>query len=332
MKKLFITGGTGFLGKYLLRNLVNSFDTIYVLSRKELPEEFNQFKNIILVRGDISSLQIINSKEDRDAIIENVTHVIHAAAFYDLTADHKTCFLNNVLGTKNIINLINKIKNLKVVNYISTIAVAGENTHLLLESNIDKMPKFKDHYSSTKYLAEKLMVESFNQQYRLNILRPGIIVGDSQSGYIEKIDGPYYFIELFKKLKLLKHTSLTIPLAFNPDSMIPIIPVDHCARLISSVLNFENDKNVYFFHLISDEVPSIMQFLNDINARFEFKINYLPVRKNPVHEIILSRLGIPKEVIPFMFSKIDYDKTVTYKLLPEIRESKYSHYKESLLK
>jgi len=329
---LFITGATGFLGKYLLRNLVDKFDVIYVLSRNSLPEEFLKYKNIVLVKGDLSALQMINSKDDREKIIETVTHVIHAAAFYDLTADHKTCFENNVLGTKNVINLINKIKHLEVVNYISTIAVAGEDTDFLAESPLTKMPKFRDHYSSTKFLAEKLMTEAFHQGFRLNILRPGIIVGDSESGYIEKIDGPYYFIELFKKLKLLKHTSLVLPLSFNPESKIPVIPVDHCARLISHAILLDNDHQIHFLHLISDEQPSIQQFLNDINTRFDFNIKYIPVRKNLLHQILLARLGIPKEVIPFMFSKIDYDKSVTYKLLPEIKESKYSRFKESLLK
>lgn len=332
MMKLFITGGTGFLGKYIIKSLASSFDVIYVLSRKNLPESFKQYKNIILIKGDISSIDIINSKDDRDLIINNVTHVIHAAAFYDLTAAHKICFENNVLGTKNVINLLGKLKKLQVVNYISTIAVAGENTSILREEKLEKKPKFRDFYSSTKFLAEKLMTESFSGKYRLNILRPGIIVGDSNSGYIEKIDGPYYFIEFFKKMGLLKNASLVLPLSFNPKSTIPLIPVDHCAQLISRAMTFENDHSMHFYHLISDEIPCIDQFLKDINSRFNLNIRYIPVRNNIIHQFILTKLGIPKEVIPFMFSEIDYDKTVTYKLLPEIKKSKYSHFKESLLK
>lgn len=51
MMKLFITGGTGFLGKYIIKSLASSFDVIYVLSRKNLPESFEQYKNIILIKG-----------------------------------------------------------------------------------------------------------------------------------------------------------------------------------------------------------------------------------------------------------------------------------------
>lgn len=330
--KLFLTGGTGFLGKYILRNLIDSFDVIYVLSRKDLPEEFSKNKKIIYVKGDITNLKIIESNELQKEIIESVTHVIHAAAFYDLTASHKICFENNVLGTKNVINLVKKLKKLERVSYISTIAVAGENCEVLKEEALVKMPRFKDHYSSTKFLAEKLIIEELSNITNLNIIRPGIIIGDSLTGYVEKIDGPYYFLELYKKLKFLRHSNFILPLSYNPKTLIPIIPVDHCARLISKLQFIKLEKQTNYFNLISHEIPSVDQLLDDLNRRFELTIKYIPVQKNFIHQIILKKLGIPKEVIPFMFSEITYDKSVTYKLLPEIIESKYSQFKESLLK
>jgi thioester reductase-like protein len=332
--KLFLTGGTGFLGKYLVRELASKFEHIYLLTRNIEKNDFSEFKNIVLVKGDITHPDVVFDLKIKAKISNDVTHVLHAAAFYDLKATHKDCYLQNVVGTQNVLNFLKTFKKVTSFYYVSSIAVGDDDQFFLDEASLPKRSNFKDYYSQTKYFAEKMVREhKFNENLIVRIIRPGIIVGDSQNGKMEKSDGPYYFINAFKNNSQLLKTIRFLPLSYSPNTKMPIIPVDHCAHYISLLISREDSK-VFLetYHLISHQTPSIEEFLTDIKLRFDIKTKFIPVPKNLIHNTIFTLLGIPKEVIPFMFSKTSYDKSVTNNKLPEILESQYALYKDSLLK
>lgn len=332
--KIFITGATGFLGKYLVAELSPQFETLYLLTRNSDYAGFNQYQNVKLIKGDITNLAIIDNNEERDEVLAESDFVIHAAALYDMTASHAACYMQNVVGTQNTLRLIKKMKKLKAFYYVSTIAVGDDQSFFLEEDHFPARKKFNDYYSETKYFAEMLVREAFERNSStvpVRILRPGIIIGDSQTGEMNKVDGPYYFIEAMKKYSNLLKALPLLPLSFNPRTKIPLIPVDHCARYIALLIKREDGERVIkTYHLISEEVPSVKEFLEDLNRAFHLKVKYLPVVKNPVHSSLLKLLGIPKELVPFMFSKLSYDKTRTMKELPELKMSLYSAYKEKL--
>lgn len=330
--KVLITGGTGFLGSHLVRLLASQCEVVYVLSRNTENTLFNEFKNVVLVKGDITNLEVMALEGDeRKNILDGLDAVLHAAALYDLSASYSECFLQNVVGTQNILHLLTQMKNLKAFYYISTIAVGDQKTFFLDENVLPKRAEFHDSYSETKYLAEKIVREAGSFRYVTRIIRPGIIIGDSQTGEIPKIDGPYYFIEAYKKYsKILKYLPI-VPLSFNPRARLPLIPVDHCAQLISGLVARESfEQKIKCYHLLSQELPTLMEFLADLNEKFGLKTYYLPVKENHLHNSLLKILGIPEEVLPFMFSKISYDKTSTLKDLPEIEKSTYSSFKHIL--
>jgi thioester reductase-like protein len=328
--KIFITGATGFLGKYLIRELAPKFETIYVLSRKSDYDGFNLYSNIQVVKGDITKLEMIENNEVREQVFSECDYVLHAAALYDLEASYSESFLHNVVGTQNVLRLVKKMKKLKAFYYISTIAVGSEESFILEEDIYPARVDFTDSYSQTKYLAEK-MVREQTVDVPVRIIRPGIIIGDSVTGKMDKIDGPYYFIEAFKKYSHYLKALPVVPLSFNPRTKIPLIPVDHCARYITLLVERDqSEAKLKTYHLISNELPTVGEFLNDLNQVFGLKTRYIPVLKNLVHSSLLKFLGIPKELIPFMFSKLSYDKTRTIEELPEIQESAYSTYKSIL--
>lgn len=334
MKKLFITGATGFLGKYLIKEIVSLYEEIYVLTRNTDQNPFSEYKNIKLIKGDITSPELIPSQFDKDHIRNNVTHVIHAAAFYDLKADHETCYLQNVLGTQNIFHFLRSIKNLTNFTYISTIAVFSDSKYFCEENILPARNSFHDHYSKTKYFAEKFVRENAHKiNAKITIVRPGIIIGNSVTGEMEKLDGPYYFINAFKQYhQYLKGLKFAL-LSFNPRTRIPIIPVDHCAHYIKLLIERDEQlKTLNTVHLVSDEIPTVEEFLKDLNRIFDLNIKYISVPRNVIHNTLLKAVGIPNEVIPFMFSKSSYDKTETLKILPEIANSRYSDYKEVIIK
>lgn len=328
---ILITGATGFLGSYLVEEIAKDFTSVYLLSRKNQNEKFAHIPNVQIVKGDITALEVLQGpEEEREKILGEIDVVLHAAALYDLGASHAECFLQNVVGTQNVLHLLSGMKKLKAFYYISTIAV-GDTKSFFLEENLPARALFDDAYSETKYLAEKIVRENLSDRYVTRIIRPGIIIGDSVTLEMPKTDGPYYFLEAYKKhLAVLKFLPL-VPLSFNPRAKLPIIPVDHCARFIGLLIKRDERKEeVKTYHLVSSELPTLTEFLKDLNETFQLKTIYFPVRENKVHNSLLKILGIPEGVLPFMFSRLSYDKTSTLEDLPEIKESTYSSYKHIL--
>lgn len=334
--KILITGGSGFLGKKIIKELASMNHEIFVHSRQpdfKLKNDFEGIEHLTYVQGDITSLEIIAKEKDRQKIIDEIEVVIHAAALYEIGASYSDCFLQNVVGTQNVLHFLGKLKNLRAFYYVSTIAVGDPETFFLEENQLQKRSSFSDKYSETKYLAELCVRENLSDKYVTRIIRPGIIVGDSVNGDIPKTDGPYYFIEAFKKYKNILGALPAVLLAYNPRTKMPIIPVDHCARFIALLVSRDQMLKVLkTYHLITPDSPSVAEFLSDLNERFELKTHYIPVKKNPLSKRLLKQLGIPNELESFMFSKLSYDKTSTLEDLPELEESSYAQFKSVLLK
>lgn len=334
--KILITGATGFLGNHLVRQLRSQGHEIIVHSRQnavQLSSRFSDVKDITFVQGDLTSFDIVSNESEKLKLIEEVELVIHAAALYDLKAGYAESFMQNVVGTQNLIHFLHSLKKLKAFYYISTIAVGDPNQFFLEEDNLPKRDKFDDFYSETKYLAEICVREQVSDKFVTRIIRPGIIIGDTVTGEMPKIDGPYYFIETFKKFASILKRMPFLAFSFNPRTKMPLIPVDHCARFISLLVSRDTFlKTLKTYHLITPDGPSILEFLKDLNHHLGINTHYIPIGKLALNKIILQQLGIPKGVESFMFSRLSYDKTSTLEDLPELEESSYSQFKNILFK
>lgn len=321
-----ITGGTGFLGQYLVRELAAGAHRIFVLARNN-NHAFDDLSNVTFVRADLTDPQLA---EALPAEVFESDLIVHMAALYDIKASYDKAFLQNVFATQNMLRLAKNCPALKAFYDISTIAVGDDQSFYLMEDFLPQRRTFSDFYSQTKYLAEKMVRES-QVELPVRIVRPGIIVGDSQTGFMPKGDGPYYFMDALKKHSLLVKALPYLPLPYNPNTKLPIIPVDHCARFIALLIQRDQfSPELKTYHLISAETPSVREFLGDLNRALDLRVEYIPVPKNPVHNSLLKILGIPTELVAFMFSRLSYDKTRTTKELPELEESRYSQYKDKL--
>lgn len=328
--KILLLGGTGFLGKYLVKELALSASKIFILTRDINSNAFSQYSNVELVKGDITDLEVIKDPTQKKLILSESDIIIHAAALYKVNADYEELYIHNVVGTQNVLHLLNQAKLLKAFYYISTIAVADEQRERLEENSLPERDSFKNNYSKTKYYAEKLVREYYDKHKKLpiRIIRPGMIIGDSQTGYSENINGPYYVVNFLKKFKNLINKIAVLPLSFNPDTILHLIPVDHVANFIYLIISRDQySQEIKTFHLICSDPPSISDFLNDISQELGLKTKFYPMANNKAYNFILPYIKIPKEIIPFMFSTISYDKTYTLKDLPELKNSKYADFK-----
>ena len=138
---LLLTGGSGFLGQELLNLLLNIDAKIWVLSRKhsrlQLIEKYKNYPQVTVVAGDITSPEVIEDSEQAKELIELVDVIVHSAGHYSLDGSYSDNFLNNVVGTQNMLFFSNRCKKLKSFHYVSTIAVAGDHPGQFAENNLE---------------------------------------------------------------------------------------------------------------------------------------------------------------------------------------------------
>ncbi|WP_369404937.1 SDR family oxidoreductase [Piscibacillus salipiscarius] len=169
----------------------------------QLKEELNMGESgpkFELILGDITKPNLNIETETNKQLIDSVRYVFHLAAIYDLAVPKKLAYEVNVKGTANVNQWVKSLKNLKRYVYFSTAYVAGKRQGPILETELDKKQEFKNHYEHTKYEAE-VLVEQLKESVPLTIIRPGVVVGHSNSGETTKFDGPYFLLNFFDRLR-----------------------------------------------------------------------------------------------------------------------------------
>jgi thioester reductase-like protein len=185
--KIFITGATGFLGKnYLKALLKNTEHEFYLLIRSEESKKLIQtsFKwadpdRIHYIKGDITEKDFGISSEDLKTLkkIDNIYHFAASTSFDD--RQKKDIIKTNIEGTKNIVGLSKKIKDLKNLYFVSTAYIAGLNKGPIYEDEMPPIVDFRNSYEESKYDAELIIRK--NKELPWSIFRPSIIVGDSKN-------------------------------------------------------------------------------------------------------------------------------------------------------
>ncbi len=233
----FFTGFPGFIATALIKQMVRDnypIEKIYLLVIPSMLEKAQQEiekivagghlqkEQLIVVRGDITKPQLDLSEDNKTQLQEEITHVFHLAAVYDLAVPEAIAYNVNVNGTRLVNEWLLTLKQLKRYVYFSTAYVSGKREGKILETELDVGQSFKNHYERTKFDAEKLVREIVNR-VPTTIIRPGIVVGDSRTGETIKFDGPYFILNLFEHLKFLPF----IPYFGAGQAEANFVPVDY---------------------------------------------------------------------------------------------------------
>jgi NAD(P)-dependent dehydrogenase (short-subunit alcohol dehydrogenase family) len=258
----FVTGATGFIGRHLVAELLNREGTIYCLVREGSRGKLDALVQrlgadegrIVPVAGDLSKPGL-----GVDGFDEPIDHLFHLAAVYDVEADEEASERANVEGTKHVIEFSNAHQ-VGRFHHTSSIAVAGDYEGVFQEDMFDEGQKLPHHYHRTKYEAERLVREGV--EAKTIVFRPGIVVGHSETGEMDKIDGPYYFFKLLQKLR----TALPewFPLAGPEGGQTNLVPVDFVARAMDHIAHLPDaDLPSDTFHLVNPEPMSVGGALNE---------------------------------------------------------------------
>jgi thioester reductase-like protein len=226
----FVTGFPGFIGRRLVRRLLEDDPHGRVLALVE-PRMLDaagraaaaiDADRIELLAGDIARPRLDLDDDEWERACAEVQSVFHLAAIYNLAVPLAAAQRVNVGGTGNVLELCLAAEHLERLVYVSTAYVAGKRRGVVYEHELALGQGFKNHYESTKFHAE-VWVRELLDRVPTVILRPAIVVGDSQTGETEKFDGPYY---LLRAIARAHASGRAVPQFGRSEAAFNVVPVD----------------------------------------------------------------------------------------------------------
>ncbi|MFP4476441.1 MAG: SDR family oxidoreductase [Desulfatibacillaceae bacterium] len=319
----FITGATGFIGGHLVRRLLEREGTIYVLVRKgsedkidALREKYGVGKDRIKsVEGDLNKAKCGVTAKSISSLKGKIDHFFHLAAIYDMTlADSESQVRTNVNGTRHAVQLAEAV-DAGCLHHTSSIAAAGLFRGYWREDMFEEAENTQHPYFKTKHDSERVVRRECKIPWR--VYRPGIVVGDSRTGEMAKIDGPYYFFKLIQKIR--KTLPEWVPLLGLEGTWMNIVPVDYVADAMDHIAHLPG-LDGKCFHLTDPEPHRVGEILNILARaahapRFVMRIdarvfglippgvrtalwNIPPVRN--LADTVLHDFGVPPDILKFI--------------------------------
>lgn len=260
----FVTGGTGFIGSRLVARLAARGEPVYLLVRPGSQERLERVRAacgaagglLIGIEGDLEASLLGVSDAHRRVLKGNIRHFLHLAALYDLGADAPRLERANVLGTTHALDLAHDLE-AGCFHLVSSIAAAGRYRGTFTEAMFAQAADLRHPYFRTKHESEALVRSGCRIPWR--VYRPAMVVGDSRSGEMDKIDGPYYF---FKLIQLIRDAlPRWLPLIGLEGGHLNLVPVDFVAAAIDHLAHVPGEDGGCF-HLVDGHDRRIGAVLN----------------------------------------------------------------------
>ena len=337
----FITGASGFIGKRLVRKILARDDTIvYFLSRASGAKGERQRaalldywqvddKRAIAVAGDLTAADLGIAAPDKRRLTGKIAHFVHLAAVYDLKASAQEQQAGNIDGTRNAVQFANAAKAGRF-HCVSSIATAGLYEGVWREDMFDEAENLEHPYFATKHESEAIARKECAMPWR--VYRPGLVVGDSKTGEMDKIDGPYYFFKLIQKIR--KYLPPWMPAIGIEGGRINIVPVDFVVDAMDHIMHLEKGDGKAF-HLTDPNPHRVGDVLNIFckaahAPRMEMRINaalfgFIPrgIKKSimsltparRIRDAVMKDIGLPDQMLQFVNYPTRFDSRETDKAL-----------------
>ncbi|GLW93813.1 SDR family oxidoreductase [Actinokineospora globicatena] len=339
MATYFVTGGTGFLGRALVERLVVRGETsaVHVLVRQRSVDRFvaaaRRWSRPDLVFPVIGDLGEPGLGVDATALAGAVDHVVHLGAVYDFTAAAEDNQRANVDGTRHALEFAEAV-GAGLFHHVSSIAVAGDHRGRFTERDFDLGQRHHSPYHATKFEAERLVREQDRVPFR--VYRPAAVVGDSRTGEMDKVDGPYFFLPLLTRLARLPKA---LPLVLPDLGGTNIVPVDYVVDAMTHLMHVDAASGTTY-HLTHNGKQRVTDVFNAlatavgaprVRASLPFSLPRLRAVR-PVPAAVLNELGVPAEVLPHMDLPTVFDSTATVEALDGIELPDFATYADVLVR
>ncbi len=258
MRYLLLTGVTGLLGRYLLKDLLLAGVKVAVLARptrkakarlrveegmcyweqqlgRELPRP-------VVLEGDICEPDLGLDPRSMRWVAEHCDTMLHNAASLSFVSTGPTSepWRSNLEGTKNVLDLCRNA-GIRRFHHVSTAYTCGLRTGKILETELDEGQEFSNDYERSKVQAEKL-VRSADFLDSLTVHRPAIIIGDSKTGYTSTYHGFYAPLQVVQTMvqrsepNATGHVSASSRFPLSGDETKNLIPVDWVSAVMSHII------------------------------------------------------------------------------------------------
>jgi NAD(P)-dependent dehydrogenase (short-subunit alcohol dehydrogenase family)/thioester reductase-like protein len=268
----------------------------------------------IPVFGDLTSKKLGVTAEDVKKLKGQVDHFYHLAAVYDLGADEESQVAVNIDGTRNTVEFARAIE-AGHLHHVSSIAAAGLYEGVFREDMFDEAENYEHPYFRTKHESEKIVRKESKVPW--TVYRPAMVVGDSKTGEMDKIDGPYYFFKLIQRMRQLLPP--WVPTVGLEGGRVNIVPVDYIVDALDFISHKEGiTKKAY--HLVDPvgyrvgdvldifsraaHAPRMNLFINAALLGFIPKsvkkglLAVAPVRR--IRNAVMKDLGLPEDILAFV--------------------------------
>ena len=301
-----VTGATGFIGRFLVPELLRRGEDVHVLvragSEDKLARQVARWAGAERVKPVTGDLNQDRLGIDPGWLVDHrgsIDHMFHLAAIYDLTAsDEMNERLNNG-GTRHAVEVANVLE-VGCFDHMSSVAAAGQYEGTFTEDMLDEGQEFKSPYYRTKFESEQIVRKGCERPWR--VYRPSAVVGHSVTGEMDKIDGPYYF---FKLLRTLGRLPGRMPFPMPDMGSTNLVPVDYVARAVDHIAH-QPGLDGHAFHLVNPEPQNNIEVINVFAelAGAPRMIQALPksaftisMHVPGVQSMLMPRAGVPAEVL-----------------------------------
>ena len=331
----FVTGATGFIGKRLVKTLLSRRGTtVHFLVRPgsegKLAELYDYWgvnkTRARPVSGDLTAKKLGVATDEIKALKGQIDHVYHLAAVYDLSADEESQMRVNIEGTRNLVEFAKAI-DAKHLHHVSSIAAAGLYEGVFREDMFDEAEGLDHPYFMTKHESEKIVRKECKVPW--TVYRPAMVVGDSTTGEMDKIDGPYYFFKLIQRMRQILPP--WFPNVGLEGGRINIVPVDFVVAALDHISHHHARASGGCFHLVDPtgyrvgdvldifckaaHAPKMNLFVNAALLGFIPKsvkkglMALAPVRR--VRTAVMKDLGLPEDILNFVNYPTRFDRRAT---------------------
>jgi thioester reductase-like protein len=300
---ILLTGATGLVGRYLLRDLILRNQRVAVIARptsklsaRQRVESIMQYwekqleKSLprpIVIEGDICSEGLGLAERDARWISENCVELIHNAAIlkFEATTREDEPFRTNLSGTRNVLEFA-KLRGIPDFHYVSTAYVCGKTSDVVTEDQLDTGQELRNDYEQSKFDAETL-VQAAEGFRNVTIFRPAVIIGDSKTGFTSTYHGLFLYLRLIAMLvphqqrdESGKHQT-PIRLPMNGDEPRNLVPVDWVSAVIAHVV-CTPEAHGRTYHLTPEECSSARQVIDSCCNYFNSAgVEYVGVDAKP---------------------------------------------------
>ena len=318
-----VTGFPAFTARRMIAKLLAAEPEtkLFVLARDKFAPDAEQLlaklgagdRAEILV-GDVCDMDLGLSSLEYRALSKELTWVHHLAGIYFMGVDEDTMRRVNVSGTRNVLDLARDAGRLTRLVHWSTTTVSGGRNGTVYEEDLEAGQKFHNGYERTKYEAERL-VRGASRQLPVTVLRPSIIVGDSKTGEIDRLDGPYYLMVLIAT----NASGLRLPILGRGEAPLHLVPIDYVIEAAWHVAHGQGAAGKTF-HLVDPNPMSARDIFDAVadHAKTEKPRGHIP---RPLARAVLKTPGLarlgrgPLTFLDMIDHTVHYDQTNTAQAL-----------------